>query len=78
MAAKALKERLIEELEKLPEDRLQEILSFVDCLRAKETREAATKLPENLDSQKDPLLKFIGGVSHGSLAKEIDEELYGS
>jgi hypothetical protein len=78
MATKASKERLIEELEKLPEVRLREVLDFVGYLRTKEENGAVTKLPEGLDPDKDPLLKFVGGVSHGSLAKEIDEELYGS
>jgi hypothetical protein len=73
-----LKEQLIEELEKLPEARLREALDFVGYLRTKEGNGAVTKSPEGLDPDKDPLLKFIGGVSHGSLAKEIDEELYGS
>jgi hypothetical protein len=78
MATKASKEQLIEELEKLPEVRLREVLDFVGYLRTKEGNDAARKPPEDLDPKKDPLLKFIGGVSHGSLAKGIDEELYGS
>jgi hypothetical protein len=28
--------------------------------------------------ERDPILKFIGGVSHGSLAHDIDRELYGN
>jgi hypothetical protein len=78
MATKASKEQLIEELEKLPEVRLREVLDFVGYLRTKEGNDAARKPPEDLDPKKDPLLKFIGGVSHGFLAKGIDEELYGS
>jgi len=78
MATKALKDRLIQEIEKLPEDRLREALDFVGYLRAREDADTARKLPHNLDPKKDPLLKFIGGVSHGALAKDIDEELYGS
>jgi len=31
----------------------------------------------DLDPGRDPILEFIGGVSHGSLAKDIDSELYG-
>ncbi len=34
--------------------------------------ETAALLPED-----DPILKFIGGVSHGELAQNIDDELYG-
>lgn len=77
MAVEALKKRLIGELEKLPEERLREVFDFVGYLRARETREAETMSPESLDPKKDPILKFIGGVSHGSLAQGIDEELYG-
>lgn len=77
MVAKALKDRLIEEIGKLPEDCLREALDFVGYLRTREGNGAVTKSPEGLDPDKDPLLKFVGGVSHGSLAKEIDEELYG-
>ncbi|MEA5510997.1 hypothetical protein VB715_14580 [Crocosphaera sp. UHCC 0190] len=29
------------------------------------------------DGDNDPLSKFIGAVFHGSLAKNIDQELYG-
>lgn len=36
MSVPGLKERLIEELEKLPEDRLREVLDYVAYLRAKE------------------------------------------
>jgi chaperonin cofactor prefoldin len=77
MTAEALKERLIKELEKLPEDRLREVLDFVGYLLVKGRKEPTPKPLDSLDLQKDPILKFIGGVSHGSLAKEIDKELYG-
>jgi len=73
-----LKEKLIEEIEKLPEDRIQEVLDFVGYLRTKEAKEVLERVEEGLGPQKDPILKFIGGVSHGSLAHEIDKELYGS
>jgi len=76
MAINVLKERLIEELERLPEDRLREALDFVVYLRTREKNGAATRSPEDRDPKKDPILKFIGGVSHGSLAHGIDEELY--
>jgi hypothetical protein len=31
-----------------------------------------------LDPNQNPLLEFIGGVSHGTLAHNIDEALYGT
>lgn len=71
-----VKERLLSTLERLPEFRLKELLDFADFLLSKEkTREKLKTL--DLDPEKDPILKFIGGVSHGSLAKDIDLELYG-
>jgi hypothetical protein len=40
-------------------------------------REQREEMEEELDPKKDPILKYIGGVSYGSLAKDIDRELYG-
>jgi hypothetical protein len=73
-----LKEHLIRELEKLPETRLQEVLDFIGYLLSQEHKPRATKPQEELDPTKDPILGFIGGVSHGSLAQDIDRELYGA
>jgi len=36
------------------------------------------KKSKSIMNEENPILKFIGGVSHGSLAKGIDEELYGN
>jgi len=77
VTAETLKERLIEELERLPEDRLREILDFVGYLRAKEAREAATRSPEDLDPQNDPILRLIGIADVEPFSRNIDEELYG-
>ncbi len=76
VATKPLKQRVIEELDQLPEDRLREVLDFVGHLKRKAERE--TPPPRELDPEKDPILKLIGSVSHGALAKDIDEELYGA
>ena len=78
MVTKVLKDRLIEEIGKLPEDRLREALDFVEYLRARERRGTVARSSEALDPQDDPILEFVGGVSHGSLAHGIDKELYGS
>jgi hypothetical protein len=40
-------------------------------------REQREEKAEDLDPEKDPILKYIGVVSHGYLAKDIDRELYG-
>jgi len=74
----ALKERLVEEIVKLPDERLEEVLDFVESLLRKEREAPVIKNERELDPDKDPILKFIGGVSHGSLAKDIDKELYGA
>ena len=71
------RERVLKEIEKLSEDRLQEVLDFIEYLLNKEQKVQAVEPTEDLDPAKDPLLRFIGGVSHGSLAKDIDKELYG-
>jgi hypothetical protein len=67
-------------VERLPEDMLAEVFDFVSYLLAKEERESREEKEEKrkLDPKKDPILRYyIGGVSHGSLAKDIDRELYG-
>ena len=61
-------------LGRLSEDKLAEVFDFVSFLLAREQR---AEKAEDLDPKKDPILKYIGGVSHGSLAKDIDRELYG-
>jgi hypothetical protein len=72
-----LKAQLVQELGKLPEDRLREVLDFVEYLLWQEQKVQQAKLIQELEPSQDPLLKFIGGVSHGSLAQGIDQELYG-
>ncbi len=73
-----LKERLIKELEKLPEGRLQEILDFVEYILMKEEQEGAPKSPDELDPRKDPILKLIGIADVEPFSQDIDEELYGA
>lgn len=78
MATEALKERLIKELEKLPEDRLQEVLDFVEYLRTKGGKRPAHKSPDELDPSKDPILKLMGIADVEPFSQNIDEELYGA
>jgi hypothetical protein len=72
----ALKKRIVREINDLPPERLCEVLDFVARLSDEERPSNGAKscagAPEH-----DPILEFIGGVSHGSLAHEIDRELYG-
>ncbi len=76
-APQVLKERILTQLERLSSDQLQEVMDFVGYLVTKQGKVSAPQTRGALDPRKDPLLKFIGGVSHGRLAQNIDEELYG-
>lgn len=64
-----VKQQLLVELDTLPEHRLPELLTFVKFLQHQETK----IVPQTED---DPLSLFIGGVEHGALAQQIDEDLY--
>jgi len=60
-----LKQKLLEKVADLPEERLREVLDFIDFLKAREGGE-------------DPILKVAGCLSGNSIsAEEIEEELYG-
>ena len=62
----ALRERIIEKLEYLPESNLRQVLSFVEFLTWRAT------------DQDEPLLSVAGVLSGKMLsAEEIEEELYG-
>ena len=70
-----IKQRLLTTIEEIPENKLGAVLDFMEFLLTKERDKQEDKL--DLEPEKDPILEFIGGVSHGSLAKDIDTELYG-
>jgi hypothetical protein len=62
----ALRERIVEKLEYLPESNLRQVLSFVEFLTWRAT------------DQDEPLLSVAGILSGKMLsAEEIEEELYG-
>lgn len=65
------RQTLINAIEQLPEQQLTDVLQYVRRL-ADRQRSTAT------DPVTDPLAEFIGAVSHGSLAANLDSELYGS
>jgi hypothetical protein len=71
-----VKEELLAEIEQVPDYRLSEVLDFVRYIQYQE-RQRHQPQHTNGD-QGDPWANFIGAVSHGSLAHDIDEELYGS
>jgi hypothetical protein len=66
--------KIVKEIDNLAEDSLHEVLDFVARLSNGEAMQGikAGGAPED-----DPIFKFIGGVSHGSLAHDIDRDLYG-
>ncbi len=70
-----IKERLLATIEEIPESKLGEILDFMEFLLEKERHKGERRL--DLEPGKDPILEYIGGVTHGSLAEDIDGELYG-
>jgi chaperonin cofactor prefoldin len=71
-----LEEVVKEALGRLSEDKLVEVFDFVGYLLAREKREEKAEELE-LDPKKDPILKYIGGVSVEPFAHKIDEILYG-
>ncbi|HEY0738098.1 MAG TPA: DUF2281 domain-containing protein [Herpetosiphonaceae bacterium] len=79
-SAQRLKQRLMTEIDRLPENELGEVLDFVSFLLSKQ-QSAPIESVENTPQAtlySDPLQAFIGGVAHGSLAQQIDEDLYGA
>ncbi len=59
------KEKILEKIVELPEDKLKEVLDFIDFLSKKKKCE-------------DPILKVAGCLSGSALsAEEIEKELYG-
>lgn len=75
MAVEALKEKLIKEVEKLPEDCLQEVLNFVGYILAKEGEKPTPKSLGELDPKKDPILKLMGIADVEPFSQNIDQEL---
>jgi len=66
------KQAIFEAIEQLPQQ-LTNVLQYIQQLAS------IQNLPSNkpLTSASDPLAEFIGAVSYGSLATNLDDELYG-
>ena len=73
--SESLLNKIVREINSLPKDRLREVLEFVMRLSNGEGSDGI-KPGADRDLELDPILKFIGGVSDGSLAHEIDRESY--
>jgi hypothetical protein len=84
MAISSVKQALLEGISHLPDDRLPEVLLFVNFLLYSQQRAASAQLPEDIsepsasDAVQDPLAAFIGAVAHGSVTHSLDEAIYGS
>ena len=71
------KEKVYQELERLPEDDFNRVYDFVNYLRRRARRRPANAGPDH-SHKKDPILmKFLGGIDLEPFADRIDEELYG-
>ena len=66
------KQALLKAIEQLSEQQLIEVLQYVQHLS-----HVQKSMPTELNQVVDPLAEFIGAVSHGSLAANLDDELYG-
>lgn len=69
-----LRIKLAENVSHLPEDKLQKAFDFIASLLGSN---GANYQLQDYPSGRDPLLDYIGGVSHGSLSANIDDDLYG-
>jgi len=81
VATQELINTLIVKIQKLPENRIRQVMDFVNFLHFNEINFYATfENKEEVKSYPDKnlLMQFVGGVNNGSLAKDIDKELYGS
>lgn len=67
------KQALLNAIEQLPEQQLIEVLQYVQHL----SHAQKLTLPTEINRVVDPLAEFIGAVSHGALAANLDDELYG-
>ena len=80
VADQVLKQELMTKLGELSAEKLREVLDFADFLLSKQSDEAGGRSLEarglSPEQDGDPLAAFIGAVSHGALAQDIDEELY--
>lgn len=68
----SLTELLLERTKNLPAQQLREVIDFSEFLASKTAAAVATARPARA------LKAFVGGITHGSVAGGIDDELYGA
>ena len=66
-----MRQTLLQKCERLGPDQLREIIDFAEFLLSKRSPTRGRKRPRPAS-----LKRFVGGVSHGSLAQNIDNDLY--
>lgn len=66
------KQALLNAIEKLKEQQLIEVLQYIEHLSPTQK----STLPKESNQVVDPLAKFIGAVDRGSLAANLDNELF--
>jgi len=69
-----LLEKINTAAERLSPAKKMELLDYVEYLLLKELKASTSS---SQASASDPLLQYIGGVTQGNLASQIDEDLYG-
>ena len=71
-----IRQAVVEEINKLTLKYVEEILDFAKYLEMKNEREEINNSNADI-TEENPLLDLIGIIEHGSLAQDIDKELYG-
>lgn len=69
-----LRAELVNEINSLPDEKLPKAL---DLLKSLLGSNGVSTQPNPIKTNHNPLLGYIGGVSHGSLSANLDEDLYG-
>lgn len=72
-----LRERILTEIEKLPERQLQEILDLAENLLSREKKVPSLGTQHEKNSFYNPLKKFTRGMSYNSMVRDMNKKLYG-
>jgi hypothetical protein len=73
----SLKKRLINNMDKLPETDIQEVLDFIEFLLRKRSKKKMVAQKSEVDPAEDPILKLLGIADVDPFANKVDQELYG-
>ena len=73
MAMSTVAKQLLELSQKLPAEKVREVVDFAEFLLAKSSARPGNGVAKGTKAMR----RYIGGVKHGALASGIDDELYG-